>query len=255
VTDAAQSAADLTGLPTSIGSTEPDPNASQGEDDPNPEVVALNKRLDDMQNDHKAQAETYQRTIDSLIQGGAGAPTVTPSVVPEPISYDDLPDPVEKRAEFNAELGKRLDAREAKIVANVSAVATQSNQATALWQDFKSEHPEFAKKDALANTIAAQVMQARGGTDWAFSNQETFKDEVAAKMHEELGTKPEDFDATGTRVEADAPKGEMPKVGKANRTAGLGTGSKEKSGVVSEPDKSPGFISQLKQMQMKDGLI
>lgn len=199
----------------------------------------------------RAQDEQLQaalRTIDSLVQtrGASGATAAAEAAAPD-IDFSDLPDPVDKPAEFKKALAERVSGALATSRRETQQ-QTQSEKINQIWEVFKDENPDLAPKEMLASSAAAAEMaaaRARGldSVQWAIDNPAEFRKKVAERMRTELGIA--------------APKRESgKKPTTANRTGGVGAGTKgAASASGKKPEKPAGFLDQLKKKQLESGLI
>lgn len=218
------------------------------EDEPSIEdrFAQLEARFNEQAEQFTQREQTYQSTISRLIQGNAPAGAAAPAGKTPEIDWNDLPDPVEKPDEFKRAIGERVTTSIEAARSEVGSELDYRSKVDALWNGFRSEYPDLAKKEALANTVAASVIKSRGvdGASWALDNPAEFSQQVAARMKAELGITDEPGEGGGKPNS------------RANRTAGVKGGSKSTSGAGGKGGQAPkGFLAQLKQSQLESGLI
>jgi hypothetical protein len=236
------------------GAAAPEQDEGQAHEDDSVEA-----RLARMEEQFSRERETYaererrqQETIDRLIQGqmvGAYQPQQEQQQPSDPYDMSDLPDPVDKPTEFKAALAEKM--RKAAEVARQSneQQSSQSSGMDALWSRFQSEYSDLASRPALVHgavSLEAQELRARGIDPQraAMMDPDTFLRNVAARMQKELGVE----------QQTDEGAGHKPTRSNAGRTAGVGGGSHQTRPKGGAP-KAKGFMEQMKDFQMGDGLI
>ena len=216
------------------------------------------------------QQEFLQNTILSLSARQAAPAAKQDDPEPIGVDFSDLPDPVEKKDEFHAELGKRINtalARTAEAATNSATAQTQqANSLQDLQTRFQNQHPEMAKKGSLFTaTVTTEVnkLKAKGldAQQFVFGDPDKFLKTVAKSMMEEL-------DLTDEDLENDDDDGEEETRGKArriksaasrngqSRARGVKGGSNARRGSKRKRNVKPlGFIDELKRQQLEMGII
>lgn len=165
---------------------------------------------------------------------------------PQEMTYDNMPDPVEKPKEYAKELEKRLVAKMAldRDYESQQQQGTQQRQQriAGLWTGFSTKYPELSKDQSrveFAATKVAEEMKAKGIDldKYMFTTQDTFFNDLKAKMEDIFGEKDEAEDDN------------------SRSTAAIGPGAPQ--GVVKgnlEPTSS-NMIADLQKMQRTSGFF
>ena len=219
-------------IPHTIGEPEPEPTVSnepEGDDDP---VAALRAEFETERQSWRDREARFMSTIDSLVKRPADRQDE-----PDVIDWDNLPDPVEKPAEFKTAISQAMAKSNSAIESRLTNQINETSQINRVWNDFSVAHPDLAKKSSLATTIAVEVSNSGIGI-----GDERFIPEVAKRMKAELNITDDPTPAPG------APK--------QNRTGGVRGGSKGGAGVVkNESTPAPkNFTDQLTALQADSGL-
>lgn len=264
--------AHLLNLPKYLG----DPDADDGNQDllgadddgddleHDEEFANLQQQFEDLQGRFADNQDLTQQLLMQLATNGQNNNNQQQSNAAEEINFDDLPDPVEKRAEFNKELGTRINKILEQRTTNSDTANQYQNALNNLETSFRTNYEDLAAKPALFQSVLTQKvnqLRARGLDPKAvvFSQPDKFLKGVAEQMYDELGIDPEDDadDDDGQQQHRGKKKVQFKKRG-ANRTKGLGRQSTDTNarGGKSGKDKQPlGFTDQLKKTQLENGLI
>ena len=215
--------------------------ASNEDDDP------VQAKLDAMQARFEAQEARWasreqhnQMVIDQLMHRGQPAETG-----PEPVNWDDLPDPVEKPDEFKSAIAKKSQQAIEYAAKSAQSSNGQSQSLDQVWNEFKTEHPDLATYESTvqgATALIASEYRAQG-LDPAraiLSDPANFKSRVAERIKKELKL-----------GDGDNGEGAHPT---ALRTAGV-SGGKKPRGKTPAAAPAKGFIAQMQETQAKHGLI
>lgn len=188
----------------------------------------------------------YMQTINQLLQTRSQGGEDHSGDAGNEVSFDDLPDPVEDRKAFNAELGKRIsqltENLQSTMQTNVRSTVQRQNAAANLETQFAQKYGDLAKRKALLRAAVqeeAEQMRSQGldPQQAVMNDTESFMESVATRMRTELG-----IDESG----GGKPRG---------RTKGVGGGSRAKGGSKPAEKKPKGFMDQLKKVQLDSGLI
>jgi len=211
-----------------------------GEEDDGPSVedqmAALQARLDQ----YEAKEQTYQQTINQLIQSRSSD---QPVQQPEPeFKLDDLPDPVENPDAFKSTLQQRVRDYTTSTVDSYSqrtrAEMSQQEALQLLDRKFRERYTDLAQKELLLSSAASAEFRAAGSLDRVLQDPDSYIDKVAERMRKELGNP--------------APQGK-PNTGRTAGVSGGSTGNRTSGG--GQQKQPPGFLSQLKKAQVESGLI
>lgn len=216
------------------------------------ELSELRERLERFEAKEREFSERERRmqeTIDKLLTSQQAQQRPAQSSGPEQISFNDLPDPVDKPDEFKRTLGERMQRMLASQQQAQTQQQTRQQRLDAVWNQFQSKYPELSKREALVNGVAAleaNQLRSRGldPQEALLADPDGFMDRIARKMRQELGESEEGSDMSGQQEQQR----------QANRTAGVSGGSQPRGGGKGA-QKSPGFIEQLKRAQQDSGLI
>lgn len=234
------------------------------EDDDDPRYAALQGEMENIKSLMQQQGNFYQTAMAQLMANGNGRDQAAAGEETGAFNLEDLPDPVENRAEFNKALADRVKSFVTGEVTKADSRASTSNLEQQLTNNFYRDYPELAKKSALfraAVSEEAAILRNSGGNPAAAigADPDGFLTRVANRMHEELGT-PEDQrggdggDEGGrhTRRRRQAKGG-----ADRSRTRNLGRRSrpKRRGGKPNQQKKPKGFIAELRQKQTDMGLI
>ena len=178
-----------------------------------PDVSELMERIGRME----ASYETLQRQNEQLLSATM-APT-QPDPTPEPgnLSFDGLPDPIEDTAAWQQGLNDRINAL---VESKLSHAQTAQQTATAneqryvdLWNDFQSEHSEWADRYDLIEFAAGKLADRarRRGIDverYMFATSNQFFSDVIAEA-ERIGgpVEAESTETEETKEPADRSEG------------------------------------------------
>lgn len=234
-------------------------------DDVDPKLAALMEKIETMETSNLQDKEFLQNTILEMSQRPAQVVTAPPAQVAAPVGLDfaDLPDPVEKRTEFNAELSKRIKGFVDQQSQNTTAVVTAQNTAQAgiadLENRFSRDYKTLAGKPGVFQAIVSQEvkkLQNRGlnAQQFIFADPDKFLGKVATQMKSELGIEDdegEDLDEDGQPIVKKVAK-------KKSRTKGVRSGSMPTLKKVGGKDigKKPlTFVQELKKVQLEMGII
>lgn len=216
------------------------------------DVSELRERLERFEAKEREFSERERRmqeTIDRLLTSQQAPQRPAEPAQPEQVSFNDLPDPVDKPDEFKRTLGERIERAFAFRQQVQSQQQTRQQRLDAVWGQFQSKYPELARREALVNGVAsleANQLRARGvdPQDALLADPDGFMDRVARRMRQELGE----------GEPGSEPDGKQEPQRPATRTAGVSSGSQPRGGDKGA-QKSPGFIEQLKRAQQDSGLI
>ncbi len=260
-------------IPKTLGNPDmEDPNfdlIGDDEDKSDPQITALVEKMDAMEATNSKDKEFLQDTILEMSQRPAQVIPIQPTTNQEPagLNFDDLPDPVEKRTEFNAELGKRIQTFVGQQTQNTTAAVTAQTQAQAgitdLENRFTRDYKTLAGKPGVFQAIVSQEVQKlknRGlnAQQFIFAEPDKFLAKVAIQMKSELGIEDDDDD----QENADQENADQTTVGKVtkktSRTKGVKAGSMpnlKKVGGKETGKKPLSFVKELKKLQLEMGII
>lgn len=255
----------------SIGAPDPEEDGEKGSEGEDTVAARLAQLEEQREEDRRMFAEErkhWQSTVDRLLQGQAapsgqasqGGQAPEPPKSPE-VDFSGLPDPVDKPAEYQAELSRRMNSAmqqqvsltEQRVRAAQEQTQQQQNvyqQLDNMWEQFKTKYQDLADKQiTLKGSVSAEIegMRQRGvdPTQGMMADPDGFMERVASRMRKELGEP--DQGQSGSEGEA----GNTP----PNRTKGLGNGTKVNGMSGKGGKKPPGFLDQLKKVQLDSGLI
>lgn len=234
-------------------------------DDEDPQISALMEKIESMEVSNLKDKEFLQNTILEMSQRPAQvvtAQTAAP-VAAADLNLDDLPDPVEKSAEFTAELGKRVKAYVNQQNDNTTAAVTAQNTAQAgvadLENRFNRDYKTLAEKPGVFQAVVSQEVQKlknRGlnPQQFIFADPDKFLAKVATQMKAELGIEDDEEDE-----DLDDDQVSVKKISKLkkSRTKGVKAGSMPnlKKGGKETGKKPLSFVKELKKRQLEMGLI
>lgn len=259
-------------IPLSLGNSEMDDPSFDliggDEEDKNPEVTALLERIESMEATSLQDKEFLQNTILEMSQ--RPAQVVAPAVVAAPksteLNLDDLPDPVEKSAEFTAELGKRVkdyvQVQNSNTAATVTAQAQTQAGLSDLENRFTRDYKTLAGKPGVFQAIVSQEVaklknKGLNPQQYIFADPDKFLGVVAKQMKSELGIEDED---DGEEEELDGDGNAIVKkqvAKKKSRAKGVKAGSmpnlkKSDKGTSKKPLS---FVNEFKKRQLAMGII
>lgn len=189
-------------------------------------------------------------------------PTQQPTQQPTQFDLSDLPDPVQNPKAYNEALQARLtDYIGQTTQSQQQALLSQVSSAQALnglWNRLQGQHPELAKRQILLQgAAAAEFSQLRAqGIDpvaVAAQNPDGLVANIVNRMQAELGIDTNAQGQPGPTTPTTPPAGVQPG---ASRAAGVAGGSQPSVPTQpTAPPKTSTFTDQLKQSQIRDGLI
>lgn len=244
-----------------VGEPEESNPANEGDSSLEEKLAEYQRKLEERDTAMAEERRQWQQTIDKLLQGQTTAqpPKEQAPAAPEGVSFEGLPDPVERPQEYQAELAKRVNDAMQKQAAHMQQLMQQGTQQfsqqmsekerlDALWEQFKTNYSDLADKQVLLNGAVAaemQEMKARGldPMQGIWANPDAFMKSVAGRMKKELGVT--DDPGAGRETPPTTP----------NRTKGLGGGTTTSGAGKGKEKEPPGFLNQLKKAQMDSGLI
>lgn len=260
------------GIPMTLGDPDAvDPNldlVDDDEDEESPMLTAMQEQLDGMETKNATEREFLQNAILSLTQNNAApAAAAAQDEAALALNLDDLPDPVEKREDFNKELGTRINKFVSTSQQNFAASVTAQNSNTQSLQDlenrFTRDHGELAKKPALFQAVMTQEvanLKNRGldPSKFVFADPDGFLKKVAEGMRNELGlTEDDDLGDEETTpgrktkvVNLNAKRKRLPRA-KGVRAGSTARTPSKKTGR----DKPTSFIDELKKQQLEMGIV
>lgn len=221
-----------------------DGGEEDGEEEPWREELQSIKEQLNTANQREAR---YMQTINQLLQTRSQGGDDHSGDAGNAVSFDDLPDPVEDRKAFNAELGKRIgqltENLQTTMQSNMQSTVQRQNAAANLETQFAQKYGDLAKRKALLRAAVqeeAEQMRSQGmdPQQAVLNDTESFMESVATRMRTELGV---DENSAGGK-----PRG---------RTRGVGGGSRAKGTAKPAERKPKGFMDQLKKVQLDSGLI
>lgn len=244
--------------------TNADPNAMNnvafppiGEEEPGEppkepsDAEKLQAKVDELQTNYQKLQERYQQTIDKMLQNQSIQQQAPQQAQPqqETVSFDDLPDPVENPKDFRSKLAEKISRQREldrqQIMGQFTQQQTQTKSLDEVWNKFQSAHEDLAADQELVTLFAkseVERMQAQGinPQQAILADPDNFIERVATMMRTKLG-----------KV---APQANPAQTKDAGRTADVGGGGKPPSGGG---DKAPskGFIQQLREKQLADGIL
>jgi len=189
----------------------------------------------------------------------------------ESLTLDDLPDPVENRAEFNKELTKRVGQITDNKVQQVQSQQTTQTLENDLYNRFSRDYDDLMDREALFQAAVTQeinTMRAGGQSpvDIIRSNPKRFVDKVATRMVSDLGYEGiEDFreaaDDEGQGAEPQPQKRSRARrarsePAKNTRTRQMSRSSRGEKGKRKRgEEKVVSFQNAMREAQAADGLI
>lgn len=238
-------------LPHTIGAPEPEQT---------PEPVQLTpeqQRLAALEQQNAAILQQNQQMLAMLMtQQRPQGPAQPQGPQPLPaFTLDGIPDPVQAPKDFTTQLTQRIQQREQQlgqfITHNVTQQIARGAAMDGVFNMFRGQHAELAKKGALLQGAAFTEFQAlqQQGIDpvtVAQQNPDTLVARIAARMQQELGVTPQ-----GGQPGPAQNFGAQPN---AARAAGIGGGS----GTPVQQRAAPaplGFVEQLNKARRESGLI
>lgn len=245
------------------------------DDDPDP-YAQLEERFESLQQQMQQNQEYYQNLIlqmatENRSGGGAGQQSGGQGDAgASGLNLDDLPDPVEKREDFNKELGKRINGYLTQQQQATQTTTQLNQQLQDLDNRFRRDYADIADKSALFQTATQQEVQRMRsmGLDpkrAIFIQPDKFLKDVANRMYSELGIDPDardddDDDEGGNGQQMQQQRRQTKtRINKrsANRTGGVSRGSRPGGGAANRggKKKASGFVDQIKQQQLEEGLL
>jgi len=185
------------------------------------------------------------------------------------LDLKDLPDAVDKPADFQAELARRINAVvETRVHAVKQEVSEGQDQAAAadrLWSGFSTAHPEWADYPQLVGVVAKQVVEdaTSRGIDpqkYVLGNPELYFEDVNKALRAKYGALAkgeEDVDEEGEAPGLTPSQREAPDADEdAGRTGGI-FGGAESGGRPSQGGTArPGdMMKDLMAVQARMGLV
>jgi hypothetical protein len=229
-----------------IGGDEPE---NKGEDDEvRTQLASIAAQLASISDENKSLRDANLRLM-ATAPSAPGNVSSTPSV-PAKMSFDGMPDPVEKPTEYAAELNRRISAqlaleRDAERQ-QTQAQQQQSARVQGLWAGFSSQYGEYAKDQNKVEYAAyklAEKMKSRGVDmeRYMFTTQDQFFRDLKEEMVSIFGK------LDGEEDDALEP---------ADRTTGLPGGSvpNAKGSFKTDAEKST-FVADLQKMQRTSGFF
>lgn len=259
----------LGAIPLTIGHADEDnPNLDligDDDDDIDPMLVAMQEQLEDMKTSQKEEREFLQNTIIEMSQRPPqmvnAAPANTAPAAAAALDFENLPDPVENRKEFNEALGTRITDFVAQQSQNTTALVTAQQQSQGVISDlenrFTRDYKDLATKPALFQATLTQAItkiKNRGLNPQSFvaADPDKFLTEIAKSMKDELGITDDDNDE-----ELNDENNTLQLGKKVSRTKGVKSGSmaKLKKAGESKVKKPLSFVREIKKQQHAMGLI
>lgn len=252
------------GLPHTLGSDIPDPNAVQ----PTTPVAPTPEELRFQQQDQQIQAliasnQQMMQMVMSQRPQGPAAPVIQ---APAPFTLEGLPDAVAAPKDFVTQLGQRIAQREqqntAYLTHNITQQISRGAAMDGVFNRFQNQHSELAKRSATLQGAAIAEFQAlqQQGIDpvsVAQQNPDSLVARIAQRMQAELGIQPAQLGAPGANQHG-APltpySPPTPTQPSAARVAGLQGGSGMPV-TPAAPAKPRGFVDQLNDARKASGLI
>ncbi len=225
-------------------------------------LADLTTQFQTFREESTAREAGLQETIQTLITRPAPVAAAAPvaPVAPAVLDLDGLPDPVENPKEFKTQLATVVAGHIATQSQNANQeVLSQVNRASVmnnLWTRFSGEHPELGKRVALARGAADlefNALRAQGIDPIAIAEQnpESMIGNIVNRMNAEL--------VPAVAVAPVVP-GAIPVIPVAPaapqvaRVADIAGPSSLTTPAPTAP-KPKGFVQQLKEIQLKDGVI
>lgn len=256
-----------TGFPEQLG--EEEPAGGLEADDASPEelpaeqqIAQLQEQLNATQQQMDRQNQLFQ-TLLTQQQGGQQQQQQQGTDEPPMPSLDDLPNPEDDpegfRKGLSQKIGETLQQHQETVQRSVQQQTSRQQSMEQVWERFRGKYPELAKREALvsgATSLEANNLRASGVQDVETAitaDPDSFIDRVASRMKNELG-EPEESDAGsgGDQEQQRQPQRQQQQGG--GRTKGVSGGSRHK-GTGGKQQPSPGFMQQLKDRQLNEGLI
>lgn len=185
----------------------------------------------------------------------------THQVDPAKLTLDlkDLPDVVDKPADFQAELARRVNAViEGRVHAVRQEVADSSEQGAAadrLWNGFAAAHPEWADYPQLVGVVAKQVVEdaTSKGIDpqkYVLGNPETYFSDVNKALRKQYGALAKGKEEGEEEAEG-TPEGDED----TGRTGGIFGGADAGSRPAPKGPPPGDMIKDLQMVQQRMGLV
>lgn len=174
------------------------------------------------------------------------------------ISFDDLPDPVDKPEEFRKGLSQKfnsaMEQERERIQQSVNHQTSNAQALDRMWNTFKQRYPDLAEKEALVSGVTnmeAQRIRAQGGDvpSVVMADPDGFMERIAGRMKQELGISDND---NGQQEGNHGQNGRQG--GGAGRTRGVSSGTRQQGRPRGGEQPRP-FMDQLKKTQLDSGLI
>jgi hypothetical protein len=223
-----------------IGEPEPEPEAPKA----SPEEIEA-RLAAKFEEKFSTERQLQQQTIDRILQSQQSVVDAfrqREEPRPQPVSFDDLPDPVEDRVGFNKALAERVAAlskqQAEELVSRSTAETTRATSLDAVWNKFQAEYKDLASDPELAGAFAtAEIQRIRAtGADpinAIISDPDGFNKRVADRMRQKLA------------APAAPPK---------SRAEDVGVGSPAPKGGSPTTSAKP-FLQQMKERMTQDNLI
>jgi hypothetical protein len=203
----------------------------------------IQSQLAELSERNKRLEETNMRLLTAPVAANDNQKPTAPG----PVSYDNMPDPVDDPKAYAVELQKRMDAHYALKAdhekAQRDAQAAKQQKVAGLWSGFNAYAPEFAKDQSrveFAATKLAEEMQSRGVDveRYMFTTQDKFFADLKAKMETIFGK------AAGDGEDEDGEED-------AGRTGGTfgGSVSSPKGSVRDKEPTTSNMVEELQRMQ------
>lgn len=225
-----------------LGDVAPTDDEQEGDEGEAPDPVAeLRAELERERQARQDSEAQYRQMMTQLMSQRPAAP---PPAEPEQVSFDGLPDPVEKPAEYTRALAERMerlvDQRVTQRTSSLSAENDQQATANALQQKLAQRHADIAGRELLVSAAAqaeAAALRAQGVDPLmaAKADPDSFVDRIASRVKRELG-----IEGTGTSQ---------------NRTKGVSSGSAPSGAPKPAGPKPKSFVEQLKDHKSRMGLL
>lgn len=253
------------GLPHTLGSDIPDPNAAPAAAPVVPTAEEL--RFQQLEQTNAAILAQNQQLMQMMMQQRAPQGPAAPVIqAPAPFTLEGLPDAVAAPKDFVTQLGQRIAQREqqntAYLTHNITQQISRGAAMDGVFNRFQNQHSELAKRSATLQGAAIaefQALQAQGidPVNIALQNPDSLVARIAQRMQAELGIQTTQPVAPGANQHG-APltpySPPTPTQPNAARVAGLQGGSGMPV-IPAAPAKPRGFVDQLNDARKASGLI
>lgn len=244
-----------TQFPQFIPGTENVDNSEQLQQQASPpsEIDELRAQMKTMQDQFNERETFYRNSLETMLSQRVQPVQQQQQRAPEPLSFDDLPDPVQNPKEYNRALAERINLREQQLTNTLSqqfmGQMTRAQTMDSLWNRFTIQQPELAKRSALLQGAAAVTfneLRMRGvdPESIAQQNPDSLIGLIAQRMQSELGISGQQGGQSPAQQQ-----------GSPARTQGIQGGSTLNGAASQKPVKTLTLADTIKKQQKDLGIL